>query len=365
MAMVVVLSVFNGIQQLVNNIYSAFDADLHISAERGTVFAVDTLPQDFISKLEQWGTPSYYLEEDVLLRYRDNQTVATLRGVDDFFVQYSKIDTAIYDGVAHFGTSEYPTLLLGGLLRQQLQVPVGESQFAPLNINAPVKGKSLRSQVTNAQFLKSQAMVAGAFSINLDFDNKYVIASLPFTAEALGYNPNTYTGIELILHDKKKIKSARKNIEENLPPNLVVKTKAEKNELLFAANQAEKWVTFLILAFIMFIGGFNIIASLQMLIIEKQRDLKVLKAMGLTLNNIRQIFFMQGLLINSLGSILGILLGLLICWLQITFGLVKLQGGIVAYYPVIVQPLDLLLVIFTVLIVSLSSSWIPVKKIRI
>ena len=363
MAMVVVLSVFNGIQGLVNNLYSAFDGDLHLSAERGKVFNLDTLNIDFLEASKQYATLSYYIEEDVLLKYRDNQVVATLRGVDSEFIKYTKIDTSIYDGEPNFGTSDQPYALIGGGLRQQLNVPIYGSNFSPLTINSPARGKNLRQQVASNSFLKTPIIPGGAFSINLDFDMRYLITDLSFAKNALAYNENIVSGIELIFKQETNKNNAIKSLKEIKPKGFSLKTKAEKNEILFQTNKAEKWVTFMILFFIMLIGGFNIIASLQMLIIEKQHDIKILKALGFTVKQVRSIFFTQGIFINLFGSIIGLGLGLLICFIQINFGIIELKGGIVPYYPVEIYLSDLLLVFSSVIIVSLASSWIPVKKI--
>jgi lipoprotein-releasing system permease protein len=365
MAMVVVLSVFNGIQGLVNNLYSAFDGDIHISAKRGKVFNTDTLPEAFNPWVNANGSSSFFVQDDILLKYRDNNQVATLRGVDETFIAFTKLDTCIYEGEIDFGTDEVPGILIGAGLRQQLSVPVGRNNFSPLTFNAPKKGRALRSQIATAGFIKTQANPTGAFTINLDFDNQYVISNLSFAQRALGISENEFSGIEILLDKPKKANALKKELESILGQHYSIKTKYEKNELLFKTNKAEKWVTFLILAFIMLIGGFNIIASLQMLIIEKQGDIKVLKTIGFTQNNIRKIFFFQGLLINLVGSFIGILLGLIICFLQIKFGIVTLKGGIVPYYPVEIMVSDMLLVFAAVMFVSLSSSWIPVRKIKV
>jgi lipoprotein-releasing system permease protein len=205
---------------------------------------------------------------------------------------------------------------------------------------------------------------AGSFLIQQDFDNKYVLTNLAFIKMMLQWRPDEYSGAEIALNDPDNVNNVQHKLQQMLGKNYQVLTRYEQNRSLYSVMQVEKWVIYAILALILAVASFNMIGALTMLVMEKEKDIQVLKAMGADDQRIQRIFLTEGLLIAFLGAGLGTLLALLICWLQQQYHLIPLQGGsfVVNYYPVKVQWSDLLLVILTVLIVALLASWFPARK---
>lgn len=200
----------------------------------------------------------------------------------------------------------------------------------------------------------------GVFSVNPDFDTEYMLSSLPFVQQLLKEN-NRVSSVELGLAPESNWEDVKSQIQGLLGSEFEVKTRYELNELIFKTNKTEKWITFLILTFILVIASFNIIGSLTMLIIDKKKDIWILKTMGANNRLIRRLFFVEGMLINLLGAAIGMLLGALVCWLQMKYSLLELNGGVVDAYPVELQLFDFVSVSIIVVIIGLLASWYPVR----
>ncbi|MGB8193153.1 MAG: FtsX-like permease family protein, partial [Chitinophagaceae bacterium] len=232
----------------------------------------------------------------------------------------------------------------------------------------PVSGSEGIGPVSAGDPLQSlsaaNVAAAGSFLIQQDFDNKYVLTNLPFLKMMLQWQPDEYSGVEIALTDPDQEKKVRQQLQQLLGKNYKVLNRYEQNRSLFSVMQMEKWVIYGILSLILVVAAFNMIGSLTMLVMEKEKDIQVLKAMGAANKRIQQIFLTEGLFIALTGAALGMLLALLLCWAQVQFHLVPLQGGsfVVSYYPVEILWSDLLLVVLTVLIVSLLASWFPARK---
>ncbi len=202
--------------------------------------------------------------------------------------------------------------------------------------------------------------VSGVFSINPEFDNQYMITSLNYAKNLFEYG-NAITALEISLSDKADANIVKKEIIKQIGEKYLVKTRYEQNELIFKTNETEKWMVFLILGFILILSTFNIIASISMLLFDKQKDIKTLISMGATKKMIQRIFFLEGLFINLLGGILGISVGLIVAYLQVNYHFVKLQNSVIDYWPVEIKLDDILLVLTTVVTIGLLSSYLPVK----
>ncbi len=360
-AMVVVLSTLNGIGELVERMYSPFDQDLTITPATGKTFDRDSLDLTALLARVPVSATSWSIEENVLLRCGDQQAVATLKGVEPQYLDMSDMQQHLYAGSALLRNNHDPTAILGIALKMDLDVPLDDGVFQPLEISAPIRGRKLSAMQQRA-FEHTAVAVSGAFSMNMDFDAKYVVVPLELADELLQYNGQV-NALELQLAPESNIERAARDLRNVLGDGFVVRTRHQKNELMYRTNASEKVFTFIVLAFIGLIGAFNIIASLTMMMIEKRNDMRTLMSMGATPGVVRSIFFHEGLLIVLSGTAVGLLLGLSICWAQIQFGLVELTGSIVEHYPVKVLPLDLVIVFVSITTIGLLASWIPLRSL--
>lgn len=360
-AMVVVLSTLNGISTLVDSLYSPFDQDLTITPAAGKTFPRDSLDLAAIQALPQVAQASWVIEENVLLRAGDRQAVATMKGVEPQYLGMSRMDRHMYAGNAALANAHGPVVLLGAALKDALAVPTDDGVTAPLQIGALVRGRKIR-QLSPSAFEQRRVPVAGAFTINLEFDGQYLLAPIGLASELLHYG-NEVNALEvqaLPATDPDRLKQAVGRI---VGPAFTVKTRRQKNALMYTTNANEKWFTFVVLAFIGLIGAFNIIASLTLMMIEKRQDMRTLSGMGVTGRFIRQVFFLEGLLIVVVGTVAGLLVGLGICALQMWTGLVALEGSVVEAYPVQVQWPDLVMIFCAVMAIGTVAAWVPLRSL--
>ena len=362
-AMVIVLSVFNGFEGLVISLYNVFEAPIVIKPAEGKTLELSTIPVEKI--LETEGVVGYVevLEESCLIRYRDKQYFARIKGVSDNFLELTDIDSMIVDGDPYMHVNGTPAALLGSGVAYHLSANVNDP-INPLQVYVPKRGSSATIDPTKA-FNVKQIYATGVFSIQADFDLKYVITPIRFARELLDHEGRV-SALELALDPKAKMETVREEIQDKLGSNYVVKDRFQQNELLYKIMKSEKWAVFMILSFILMISIFNVIGSLTMLIIEKKKDINILRSMGASEQLIQHIFILEGIFISMIGAIGGLILGLLVCWAQIQFELIKLNSGgnyIVQSYPVEVQAMDVLSVFLVVGTIGLLAAWIPVRKI--
>lgn len=360
-AMVVVLSTLNGISDLVDSIYSPFDQDITITAATGKTFERNAVDLDRILERPEVKATSWVIEENVLLRSGDQRMVATMKGVEPSYLGMSRMAQYMYSGEPSFEGINGPAALLGLGLKMELGVPLDDGVFQALEISAPVRGRKL-SKYQQRAFETVPIAVRGAFTMNLDFDMKYALVPLSTASELLHYD-SAVTALEVELTDKKLMDATAKELSAHLGPSFTVKTRYQKNELMYRTNASEKVFTFVVLSFIGLIGAFNIIASLTMMMIEKRRDMSTLRAMGATPAVVRNIFFGEGLLIVVVGVVSGLLLGIGICVAQQQFGFVRLSDSVVESYPVQVMPTDLVIIAVAVFTIGLVASWVPLRML--
>lgn len=362
-ALIVVLSVFNGFEDLVKSLYSTFYTDLKVLPPSGKTIR---LTEEQIKQLRSFNgvkAVSLVAEDKALLQNGEMQSLVYMKGVDDQYTKVAGVQDYMLAGKFNLGDEDAPTLVLGAGVENALGV-MSEREILPVTAYVFRRGSAV--ELANPlQSLSSANMApAGSFLIQQDFDNKYVLTNLPFIKMMLHWNPDEYSGAEIALNDPDDVKNVQRKLQQMLGKNYDVLTRYEQNRSLYSVMQVEKWVIYAILALILAVASFNMIGALTMLVMEKEKDIQVLKAMGANDSRIQRIFLGEGLLIAFLGAGLGTLLALLLCWLQQQYHLIPLQGGsfVVSHYPVKVQWSDLLLVILTVLIVALLASWFPARK---
>ena len=358
MAMVVVLSAFNGIEKLVEGLYTSFDPDIRIEATTGKTFNWEDFPANRIRSVESVEFVSKSLEETVLMKYRDAQYFVTIKGVDEEYLKLTKLDSNLFDGQLKLKEGNNNFCILGYGVADQLNVFLSHI-FEPIKVYAAKRN----AKPTNMQesFMVELIYPSGIFAVNPEFDFKYAIAPYSFT-ETILQQIGKVTSVEIGIRTGETDTEVQKQLQIILGEKYVVKTKYELNEVLYQTNQTEKWVTFLILSFILLIAAFNLIGSLTVLIIDKKQDLFVLQAMGANKRLIKKIFLAEGMLISAIGGSMGMLLGLILGLLQKHVGLLKLQEGTIAeYYPIELEFLDFCAVGGIVIFIGFLAAFFPAR----
>ena len=361
-ALILVLSVFNGFEGLVKSLYSSFYPDIKISASVGKVI---TISQQQLQQLKAVpGIRNYSLveEEKALLQNGEYQSVVFLKGVDENYRYVTGVENHLVKGTYNIGTESAPLIILGAGVENAVGVQADRNLLA-LNIYLPKKSSSeLIDPLQNVS--EDTINTSGTFVIQQDFDNKYAITNLDFVKKMLGLGLDQYGGVEIALKDPADVAQVKSQLQKIFDGNFKIQTRYEQNQGLYSIMRAEKWVIYAVLVLLMIVFSFTIISSLTMLVIEKEKDITVLHALGGNRNFIQRIFLSEGLLLGAIGGISGILLALVLAWLQVHFKLIPLQGGsfLIDYFPVTLKAGDFLLVAATVIIIALLASWVPSRK---
>ncbi len=362
MALIVVLSVFNGFDSLVHSLFNSFNPDLKITIKEGKRFSSE-LPS--VNKLKQIEGVLYMtevVEENALLKYGTKQYIAIVKGVSSDFIYMSGIDSMIVDGdfILQQGNNEYAIVGQGIAMK----LAIGLTFVNPIIIYVPKRIASVSMNPERA-FNRKYIFPSGIFAIQQDFDSKYMIVPIEFARELLNFT-SELSSLELKLNPSSDPLAVQQEVKKIMGNDFFVKNRYEQEELLYRIMKTEKWAIFFILTFILIVASFNIIGSLTMLIIEKKKDISIIRSMGADLNHIRKIFLYEGWMISILGALAGLALGTLICWVQQTFGLIRLQGSgsfVIDSYPVKMVLSDFLMVFITVLAIGFFAAWYPVRYI--
>lgn len=357
-ALIIVLSAFNGLETLVEDLYASFDPDIKITVLEGKTFDANEFPKDKIMAISEVEFYNSALEEVALIKYEDKQTVATIKGVEESFYGMTGIDSLIIEGKIEHNSESNNNIIMGWGIADQLALFISQSVYQ-VGVIVPKKGNK-KGLTPGSDFNRKTANATGIFSVNPDFDTKYVLGELGFVQNLLKHK-GRISSVELGLKEGADWGKVKEQVKTIVGENYKVQTRFEMNELIFKTNKTEKWITFLILSFILVIASFNIIGSLTMLIIDKKKDVWILKTLGANNNVIRKIFFAEGMLINLVGAISGMTIGAFVCWLQIKFGLLRLAGGVVDFYPIELNIMDFVNVSVIVIIIGLVASWYPVR----
>lgn len=360
-AMICVMAGFSGIENLVQKLFSNFDAPLTVVPLEGKLFSDSLLTDQQILGIEGINKVCRVIEEDAWINYADYNTVATIKAVDTSYRSISPIDSMMYRGKFELLSDSFQFAVVGLGVRGELQMPYIENEPAIIYVNAPVRGKKLSRYRENA-FNREPIMVGGVFSVNAELDNKYVFVPLDF-ARRLFEMEHDVTSIEIGIDPGVDIGAVANSLSQILPPSLKIQTRFDKNALVYKTNESEKWATFLILFFILIIACFNIIASLTMLILEKKKDIYVLGSMGATESTIRRIFTIEGIYINLIGAVLGTTIGVGLCFFQQQFGLLSMEGAMVDYYPVQINWQEVVGIFVTVIVVGSLFSLLLVRSL--
>lgn len=361
MALIVVLSVFNGFEDVIKSLYSTFNADLQISAVNGKTIHYNSFPSDKIISIQGVDGLSEIVEEDALFKYGDKQHIARIKGVSDNFIDLSRIDTMTVNGSFILKEGESDFAVVGSGIAWYLDIyPQNITKL--LSIFVPQRGNASSFNFENA-FNNRVVHPTGVFSIQQEFDEKYVFVPIRLARVLLEYTDEV-TSIEVRYGQDADGDKIQSTIQAILGDEYHVKNRFQQNESLFKILRSEKTAIFLILVFILILSSFNMIGSLSILIVEKNKDIRILASMGADLKLIKTIFITEGVLISLIGSITGLALGFVILYIQKSFGLLQLGGGdgafIISAYPVDLQLLDFIYVFGTVLVIGFLATMYPV-----
>lgn len=354
-AMVILLSVFNGFEGFVKGMYTAFDPDILVTPAKGKVFDAEEIPAERIGGTEGVERVSFYLEENVLLEYRGRQAIATLRGVDGSYHEVVPVDSLLIRGdyVLRFGDMEQAVAGVGVAYSLGLHL----SLLDPINVYAPRRG-SFSSLLPLDAYSTGRLFPEGIFELDAETNDKYVFASIEFARGLFDYVGKA-SAVAIKTAADASADRVKEDIENLLGENFKVATRYEQKASMFRIMKYEKWGIFFITLLVLVIASFSIVGSLVMLIIDKRPDIRILMTMGGDTAFVRRIFTDEGMLIGVLGTIGGVIAGVLICFLQQQFGFVKMGGSsfLVENYPVLMKWQD----IAVVTAATLAVNWIITK----
>ena len=364
-AMICVMSVMNGFGTMVEQMFSQFDPDIRITAQNGKSFHLSPETKDQLLALPEVNLLSESIEETALIYFEDKQTPVQLMGVDSVFDSLTDIDNIITDGHFEVYDGAFDRAVLGQLLAWK--IGIGARFIHGIQVYAPKRNSKVNMLRPDANFNTETCFIAGIFAVNQQkYDENTMIVNIDFTRRLLEYDSTEMTA--LMVSTQGNIKQAKRAIAQVMGEGYNIHDRYEQQKDFFRILRVEKLLTSLLLAFILLIATFNGIGALSMLIIDKKNDIRILSHLGANEQLIKRIFLFEGWLVNAIGAIGGVVVGLTICLLQEHFGLLKLGNGVeyvISAYPVAVQGLDILLVICIVWILSLISVWIPVRRIKL
>lgn len=362
-ALVVILSVFNGLEFSIKSMFSSFDPDIQITAAKGKSFEFAENNFDAVKKLSGVSGITPVIEEDAMLGYgNDRLYFATIKGIPSNYNEISGLDsTCITSGQFLLEKSGIPLAVVGQGVAYYLSVGLNFTEA--IQIYSLKKGTSGRPNINNS-FNHNTIYASGLFQSQQEIDSKYVL--VPFWyAQELFQMGNRVSAVEVSLTPEISQEEIKSEISGILGDKFVVKTQFEQHELFYKVMQSEKWAIFLILAFVLVIASFNILGSLSMLIIDKKADIAILQSMGANQKLVRTIFLFEGWMISLAGATFGLISGVLVCWAQIKFELLKIPGNegsfIFSAYPVEVRLTDLLVIFLLVSGIGFLAAWYPIR----
>ena len=365
MAMVVTLSVFNGFQDLVAGLFTAFDPELRVTPRDGQTISAKDTALLALQKSDKVDVYTPVLEGQALVVQDGKQQVVTIKGVADNFTEQTHIEDILYGEGSfclHADVLEYG--VLGIQLAQQLGLPAFFEN--PLQVYAPKPGERVNIGNPLSSFNHDELQSPGVVFMvrQAKYDTGYIITSLQF-AQKLFDRQGRVSSVELKLKDGANADKVKQQLQAQLGERFKVEDRYEQQNDVFRVMRVEKLISYLFLSFILLVACFNIIGSLSMLMIDKRQDIQTLKSLGATDAQICTIFRLEGHIISFAGALLGLVLGTVLCWIQQEYGLVNMGSSegtfIVEAYPVSVYLTDILLVLVTVLAVGWLAIWYPVR----
>lgn len=366
-AMICVLSVMNGFGVMIEHLFSQFDPDLRITSQSGKSFVISEEKKSKLLELPSINLISESISETALAYFEEKQMPVQLMGVDSVFGQLTNIENIITDGHYEVFDGAFDRAVLGQSLAWKLGI--GVHFIHAIEVYAPKREGKVNMLRPDVNFNSERCFIAGTFAVNQQkYDENLMLVDINLARRLLEYDTTEVTALQMDVADGYSIRKTKRDIAAILGDGYLIQDRYEQQEDFFRILHVEKFLTTLLLIFILLIATFNGIGSLSMLIIDKQQDIRTLSYLGASDDMIRKIFILEGWMVNSLGALGGVIVGLGICLLQEHLGMLKLGNGaeyVVSAYPVAVQAGDIALVCMIVLILGVLSSWIPARKIKI
>ena len=361
MALIVILSVFNGFDVLVRSLINSFNPDLRITLNEGKAFVPEEEKLGKIRALPGVYDMSLALEDKALVRYDEQQTIAVVKGVSENYALVTGIDSMIVEGTFNLKENSEPYALIGRGIRIYLNVMLLSPRQMTLYVPRRLSEMSFDA---NRALNRKYISVSGVFSIEQEYDIKYILVPLDFAQELFDYHHREVNTLEVKLQPDANVSRVREALQDILGNRYRVQDRYQQNELFYKTMKAEKWAIFLILVFILVVASFNVIGTLTMLMLEKKKDTITLNNLGADTSLLKRIFLLEGLMISASGAVFGTILGLLVCWVQMRFEPIRLHGSgsfIIDAYPVAVKGTDVLLTMAAVMIIGFLAAWYPVR----
>jgi len=363
MALIVVLSAFNGIDDFIHGMLSSFDPDLKVTVKEGKSFALDR--PEIMELMQMEGVASFMqvVEDNALLQYDDRQKYGIVKGVEANYADFSGLDSMVIDGKFLLNYDHRMFTVIGQGVA--IDLGVGLNFVTPIHIYYPKREQKGSPMLQNA-FNHDYLFPTGVFSVQQEIDGQYIIVPIEFARNIFELDGRV-TSLELKLKPGVEVSEIQAKVKALLGPGYKVQDRYEQHEFLYRVMKSEKWTSFLILSFILIIASFNLLGSLTMIILDKKDDIYILESMGANQSLIRKIFLFEGWLISILGAIGGVFSGIVLVWAQTRFELLKLPGSgafAISAYPVKLQAFDLLATLGIVLAIGFLAAWYPVRSIR-
>lgn len=361
-ALIIVLSVFNGLENLLQSIYTSFDPQLKISATHGKTFAATDSLLTKVKSIPGVEVVTDVIEDYAYVRYRDADMVATLRGVNDNFIDQGRLEGHVTDGEFRLWKDSIPFAIVGSGVRHVLSIAVEEDSYA-LQVYYIKNVKSTASLDPSQLYSHKSIRPGGVFSIEKNFDENYIFLPLHFVQELLNYG-NKRSFLEVKTSEGASLATVKALLEKLLGDDFQVLTNQEQHKDLYRLMKLEKLFTFLSLSLLILVGAINIFFSLMMLALDKKKDISILSAVGASQGLISRIFLTEGALIAGLGAITGLVLGGGVCWLQDHYGWVSMgmDTAVVQSYPVKLKALDFVYTAGVILVITIIVSFYPSRQ---
>lgn len=364
MALVIVLSVFNGLEDLFRSLYGTFNSEIQVKAAEGKFFELNQALLTKIQGVEGVVSVAEVIEDNAVITYRDAQMVVKMRGVSENFLHQNGLDSVIIAGKLRLQNKGTDYAVMGVGVQNILSVPLSD-EFQTLQIWYPNNTKKVIDLNSPNAYLRKNIRPGAVFAIEQQYDNNYIFVPLSFAGDLIqAGNKRTSLEIKTKESSNANIRRVQKSLQQLLGNKFLVQNRDEQHASLLRAIQIEKLFVYITFSFILAIASFNIFFSLTMLAIDKKKDVSVLYAMGATSGFIRKLFMTEGGIIAFTGALTGIVLGFIICWLQQTFSIVSMgmQTSVVDAYPVKMRFADFALTGFTILLIVFVASYFPARK---
>ena len=364
-ALIVVLSVYNGIGEITSGLFGTFDPELVIEPAEGKTFHTSDIDYRAICETDGVQQVSQIAAETAWLTYGDQQAIVTLRGVDESYRTVSGLDTMLHDGQYALKVADAPALIVGGEVYYNLGMRLLSNR--PAAVHIPKRGTTAMGFTMDQAFNIGYAYPTAYFFIQQDIDRRYVVTHIDFVRGLMNYAPDEVTALAIKLRpgaDAQKVKQALNSKLKTQNSKLTIKDRYDQQPLYYKIFRTERLGIYLILSLIVLISTLSLAASLSLLIINKRGDVFTLRSMGMTLRQVRRAFFTEGMLICLVATLAGLLLGFVVCFLQQHFGIIRMGDGnfVVSAFPVAMRAADFLYTFLLVMAISGAAVFLTVHR---